>query len=167
MEEITVNGVENRLAVLGVAQGQREMAEDRLADAEMTYRFAIKIIESAMEADPLVTEARERLDTARQIEEDATTCVSRIAISAWREGLTDGKKEWRQGNWEIRLRTTITPVVAHVENFIAHLAELKAAGIVKRVTLNRKATVDLNAAVKLAGLEIEEKTICSAKCVSK
>jgi hypothetical protein len=163
MEE--VKGLESKLVTLGVARERLEHALDGVDSAESPYRFAIGLIESAMGADRAVVDAREKLAMMRQIEEDATTCVSKAAISAWRDGLTDGKKEWRHGNWQIRLRTTITPVVTHVENFIAHLVELGASRIVRRITLNRKATTDLNATVKLTGLEIEEKTTCSVKCV--
>lgn len=165
MEEITVKELEGKLTTLDVARRSVERIEGDLKDAESLYRFAIKLLENAMDDDPAIVEIREDLDIVRQIEEDATAMVSKAAIAAWQTGLTGGKKEWKHGNWEIRLRTTLTPVVTHIENFIAHLAELKATGIVKRITLNRKATTDLNSTVKLTGLEIEEKTTCSAKCV--
>lgn len=167
MEEVVIEGLNEKLITLSVARDRLKGAKDDLANAESLYRYAIGVLETAMNSDPAIIEIREKLNTIRQVEEDATTCVSKAAMSAWRKGLTDGKKEWKHGDWEIRLRTIFTPVVTHVEDLITHLAGLKATGIIKRVTLNRKGTTDLNAKIRLNGLEIEEKTTCSVKCVSK
>lgn len=168
MEETVIEGLESKLTTLWVAREQLRLIEGDLESAESLYRYAIKVLETAMEADPMVIEIREKLNTMRQIEEDATLCTSKAAISAWQEGLTDGKKEWRHGNWEIRLRTTLKPIVTEIKDFIDHVHRIGAHSIIKSITLNRRATTDLDRSIgPLTGLEIEEKITCSVKGATK
>jgi len=167
MEEIVIKELEGKLTTLGVARDQLEDAVVAVEDAEYPYRFAIGLIEHAMEYDLDIIQAKEKLATIKQVEEDAAKMVTYSAVPAWEEGFTNGRKEWRHGSWEIRLRTTLTSTVTDIEDFIAHLERIGATGaLIKKLTLNRKATTDLDSAIgPLSGLEIEEKITCSARRV--
>ena len=166
MIELHVSELDQDLAVLGVAQETLSQAEEQLERARLPYTHAIQVLTEAMEQDGNVLQALEMRDEYKDLHAQAEEKVHGSALSAWMNGLTDGKKEWGQGEWEIRLRTSKNPIVEDIVGLVLHLVEISAVGAaIKRLTLNKAATVSLDEKLKggLDGLEVEEKTTCSVK----
>ena len=119
-----------------------------------------------MDNDVTVMGAIETRDDYQVLHAQALEKVQEEALSAYQGDETDGRKEWSQGEWEIRLRTSKTPLVQNLVDLIEHLAEISAVkAVIKRLKLSKKDTVDLHETLQygLRGLEIEEKTTCSVK----
>ena len=168
MIELHVSELDQDLAVLGVAQETLSRAEEQLERARLPYTHAIQVLTEAMEQDGNVLQALEMRDEYKDLYAQAEEKVQDGALSAWMNHLTQDKKEWSQGEWELRLRTTKTPIIrsGYLVNFLMHVGRLGAIGaLVKKVTLNKADTVSLHGKVDggLEGLDIEEKTTCSVK----
>ena len=166
MIELHVSELDQGLAVLGVAQETLSRAEEQLERARLPYTHAIQVLTEAMEQDGNVLQALEMRDEYKDLYAQAEEKVQDGALSAWMNHLTQDKKEWSQGEWEIRLRTTRTPLVSDIVDFVLHLVDISAVGtVIKRLTLNKADTVNLHESLDegLSGLEVEEKTTCSVK----
>ena len=166
MIELHVSELDQDLAVLGVAQETLSQAEEQLERARLPYTHAIQVLTEAMEQDSNVLQALEMRDEYKDLHAQAEEKVQDGALSAWMNHLTQDKKEWSQGEWEIRLRTSKTPLVGNLIDLIEHLTEIDAVkAVIKRLTFNKKDAVDLHETLQfgLRGLDIEEKTTCSVK----
>lgn len=166
MIQLTLPELQKDLAVLEVAQETLASAEEAVARARLPYTHAISILSERMHEDGNVVAALELWGEHADLYEQAKKNVQDRALSVWMNEKTEGKKEWEQGGWEIRLRTTRTPIVEKLVDFVTHLVELGAVGsVIKRLTLNKADTVSLHESLDegLNGLEVEEKTTCSVK----
>ena len=167
MNQINVTSLSHRLTTLDVARQRLASAEESMSCAKSVYTHAIQLLEDAMATDPTVVECQELIDEYQDLYLEALHQTQFVAISAWEGGFTNGKKEWGQDGWEVRLRSTKTPKVTDPDKFIHHLDHLDAEinSVIKSITLNKKATTDLNDGISggLAGLDVEEKTSCSLK----
>jgi len=154
------------LTVLGVAEESLSRAEEQLERARLPYQHAIQVLEDAMNQDGNVLAAVENLDEYKDLHKQAEEKVQGTALSAWMNEQTEGAKEWSQGEWEIRLRTTKTPIVTSIFSLVTDLVDISAVeAVIKRLTLNKADTVKLHESITqgLEGLEIEEKTTCSVR----
>jgi len=167
MEQIKVASLSSRLTTLDIARERLASVEESMSCAKSVYTHAIQLLEDAMATDPTVVECQELIDEYQDLYLEALHQTQFVAISAWEGGFTNGKKEWGQDGWEVRLRSTKTPKVTDPDKFIHHLDHLDAEinSVIKSITLNKKATTDLNDGISggLAGLDVEEKTSCSLK----
>jgi len=165
MDQINITSVTSRLTVLDVARQRVQYAEESLTCAKDRYIYAIQLLEDAMKCDETVIECQELVDEYQDLYGEALRESQDIAILAWEDGFTGGKKEWMQDGWEIRLRTTKTPKVTDPDSFTGHLKRIGAEvnNIIKSVTLHKAATNKLNDGISggLNGLEVEERTSCS------
>lgn len=165
MNKIKIESVTSRLTVLDVARERLASAEESLARAKSVYTHPIRVLEDAMAMDDTVIEAQEVVDEYQDLYIEALHDVQNVAVSAWEGGFTDGAKEWEQDEWEIRLRTTKSPTVTNIPDFIDDVHSIRAYSIVKGVTLNKADAVKLHETAEggVRGLEVEERTSCSLK----
>ena len=163
LKETEVNNLSDKLIVLARVQDDLEAVGDDLIEAESVYNRILKVVMDAMRADPTVAELREIFETMRVEYNTAYESAQTAAIAA----VTD-KKEWVQDGWQVRVRTTLTPIVTGYRAFLSHLGRLDAYSIVKSVkfTLNKKAATDLAATVEgIEGMEVESSTTATLKKV--
>lgn len=155
------------LTILEVAQERALSAMERLERAQFPYQRAIETLQEAMETDGNVLQAIQVVDEYRDLYKQALEKAESTAIQMWEQGETNGRKEWTEGNWEVRLRTTKTPIVESLVEFVRHVTSLNVIGsTIKRVTLHRAVTVGLHEKQDNGGIEgltVEEKTTCSLR----
>jgi len=170
MIELQIEGLEASLTRLEVAGEALARAKESLERAKLPYVGAIQILTEAMEQDGNVLEARGVLDEYQDLYEEAEREAQGVALGAWMNGETTGRKEWTQVGWEVRLRTIRTPIIGDLVKFLTNLVEIGAVeALVKRVTLNKANTVSLHGTLEggLEGLEVEESTTCSLKAICR
>ena len=158
-----MNDLSDKLIVLARAQDDLKAVSDDLYEAESVYYRILSTVTNAMTTDPTVVELRELLAETKAEYNTAYEAAQTAAIAS----VTD-KKEWVQDGWQVRVRTTLTPIVTGYRNFIAHLNLLDAHSIIKSVkfTLNKKAATDLAATVEgIEGMEVESSTTATLKKV--
>lgn len=167
MDELKVKSLSSKLTELDVAKVGLAIAEGHLSCAKSRYVHAIHLLEEAMEGDLTVLQCQAEVDGYQELYTQALHNAQETAICSWESGLTEGKKEWAQDEWEVRLRTTQTPTVVDVERFIDDVHALRAHSVVSGVKLNKAKAVELHrtAAGGVKGLEVEVSTSCSLRRV--
>ena len=165
MNELTIDRLRDPLTVLSVAEEKHEEALAYLYQAKKPYAHAISLLQRAMEEDAIVQDAQEEVDEVEKLLARAKADAEVVGTFAFQDGLTEGKKEWAQDGYEVRVREVKEPVVVGPRDFLNHLEELGVDGVVKKisVSLNKKNTTELNDRVPLNGLKIEEKISCSVR----
>lgn len=165
MNEITIQSVTTHLTHLDLCRERVANAEESLERARSKYAYAIRLLEEAMELDDTILQCQALVDEYQDLYTQALHNTQESAITAWESGFTNGGKEWAQDGWEVRLRTLSTPTVVDVEKFIDDVHTLRAHSVISKVSLNKKAAVELHqtAGGGVRGLEVTESTSCSLR----
>jgi hypothetical protein len=155
--------IDKELTVLEVAQDRYVEAQKWLKAVQVPYTHAIEILKEAMAQDDDVVAAKDRLEEFEDLYREAEREAQAAAVGAWEGDETGGRKEWQQQGWEVRLRTAKTPSVENVGEFVDHVSSIKAASIIRSISLHKKDVVDLHETVEggIMGLNVEERTTAS------